>query len=45
VLLNLPDMTHAEGIGTSFSSHSPADNFSETQSNADLAREQEGQLR
>jgi hypothetical protein len=27
VLLNLPDRTHAEGIGASFSSHFPVDNF------------------
>jgi NADPH:quinone reductase-like Zn-dependent oxidoreductase len=35
VRLNLPDLTHAEGIGTSFLSHSPADTFSETKSDTD----------
>ena len=41
MLLNLPNVTHAEEIGTSFSSQRPADNFSETQSAADLDCEQE----
>ena len=35
MILNLPDVTHPEGIGSSFSSHSPEDNFSETQNDAD----------